>query len=120
MADDAFSDWSLSEEDEAFLMTNLHPTETGLPMAVDVSQREGARHDIRIEVSGIQGGRMRLRDAAIVVVRPEPRVLHGQVAPDDLRRVIAWIKLNEAVLIDFWEERARTSDLMARLQRLSG
>jgi hypothetical protein len=42
---------------------------------------------------------------AAVAVRPTPRLVAGHLSPADLRVVSDWIRLNEAVLIDYWEER---------------
>jgi hypothetical protein len=39
------------------------------------------------------------------------------LSPADLRAVSQWIRLNGAVLIDYWEERIFTDDLLHRLQR---
>ncbi len=119
-ADDHGLDWSLSEEDELFLMANLHPSETGVPMTVWVSPKAEARHDARVKVSAVRGGRMQLRGAPVISIRPEPRLLYGEMDPADLRQVSDWIRLNEAVLIDYWHEVATTSDLVQRLQRLPG
>lgn len=117
-ADDAPRDWSTTEEDELFQRANLHPSETGLPMTVFVSPRGDARHDVRVKVSAVSGGKVILRDASVVGVRPEPQLLHGDLSGPDLQSVSTWITLNRDVLIDYWEERALTSELMARLRRL--
>jgi hypothetical protein len=42
----------------------------------------------------------------------------GDPSPADLRAVSDWIRLNEAVLIDFWDGRIYTRELLQRLQRL--
>jgi hypothetical protein len=41
----------MSEGDEDFLMANLFPADTGLPMVVWVSERGQARHDVRVRVN---------------------------------------------------------------------
>jgi hypothetical protein len=52
----------MSEADEEqldfFLMANLRPATTGLPMVVWVSERGLARHDVRVEVSTVLGPRV--------------------------------------------------------------
>lgn len=118
MPDEAPLEWVVEGEDELFLMANLHPDETGLPMTVFVSPKGEARHDARVKVSAVPGGRVVLRGAAVVAVRPAPHLVHGQLATEDLRRVSAWIMLNHDVIMDYWEERALTSELVARLRRL--
>jgi hypothetical protein len=40
------------------------------------------------------------------------------LSPADLAVVGDWIRLNEAVLVDYWEQRIFTDELMSRLRRL--
>ena len=44
--------------DELFLMTNLFPATSGLPMVVWVGPSYGAPHDVRIKVMQAHGTRM--------------------------------------------------------------
>ena len=39
------------DEDDFYFMANLFPATTGLPFVVWISERGGARHDIRVKVS---------------------------------------------------------------------
>ena len=120
-ADDlGFGERGLSEEDELYLMASLHPRDTGLPRIVWASPRGGARHDARLEVSAAAGDRLQLEGGAVIALRPEPRLLHGDLSADERRAIYAWIELNLDVLIDYWEERATTFDLVRRHQRLPG
>ena len=121
MPDEAPLDWSVAdEEDDPFLMASLFPRSTGLPMAVWVNEKGGARHDARLKVSTAGGERMQLEGAAVVGIRPEPRLIHGALPARDLKVVADWIRLNEAVLIDYWDSKADTVELIERLRRLPG
>ncbi len=106
------------DEDDPFAMANLPLHLTGSPMVVWASQRMGLPHDIRIKVMQTHGPRMDPGDLAVVAVRPTPRLAAGHLSPADLRAVSNWIRLNEAVLIDYWEERIYTDELLRRLQWL--
>jgi hypothetical protein len=55
---------------------------------------------------------------AVVAVRPAPRLVAGNLSPADLGAVSEWIRLNEAVLVDYWEYRISTAQLIQQLQRL--
>ena len=121
MPDEAPLDWSVAdEEDDAFLMSNLYPQDTGLPMTVWVNVKGGARHDVRVKVSMRHGSRATLDELAVVCVRPEPHLLHGDLSTSDLKQVIAWIRLNEDVIVDHWNGRASSAELIRRLQSLPG
>jgi hypothetical protein len=105
-------------EDDPFAMANLPLHLTGLPMVVWASQRMGVPHDVRIEVMQTHDSRMDPGDLAVVAVRPTPRLVAGHLSPADLRAVSDWIRLNQAVLIDYWGEQIFTDELLRRMQRL--
>jgi hypothetical protein len=63
-------------EDELFLMVNLYPARTGLPMTVWAGPRGKARHAARIKVNMAHGNRMDLDNTAVVgMTRRASRVL---------------------------------------------
>ena len=57
-------------------------------------------------------------NTAVVAIRPEPRLLHGELSTRDLEQVRTWIALNEMALMDYWDGRASTVELVRRLQAL--
>src|SRR5438874_10124019 len=81
-----------------FEMANLRPERTGLPFVVFISQKGGARHDVRVKIA--RGAKIRPAEMVTVAVRPRPRVVQGALDPDDLARLAEWIELNRNVLID--------------------
>jgi hypothetical protein len=107
------------ESDELFEMANLFPRTTGLPTTVWVSPRGNARHDVRVKRNIRPGDQMTVSNTAVVRVRPTPHVIAGQLSPDDQRAVFAWVSLNSAALVAYWEGRIDTIELGQRLQRLS-
>jgi hypothetical protein len=113
----AASDRRDHEADELYEMANLFPRTTGLPLTVWVSPRGRARRDARIKVS-LTPGRMDIGHTAVVGIRPNPRLIEGSLAPMDLELVSQWIRLNEAVLIDFWNETIDSVELGGRLKKV--
>jgi hypothetical protein len=57
-------------------------------------------------------------DTAVVSVRPEPALLEGELDRESLRAVRAWIELNSAVLIEFWDGEVDGIELAQRLKRV--
>jgi hypothetical protein len=106
-------------EDDLFLMTNLYPRTTGLPMVIWVGPRYGAQHDARIKVSMTHGQRMDPGNLAVVALHPPPHVVAGQLSAADLRAVRQWIALNEAAIMDHWFELIDGAQLVQRMQPLS-
>jgi hypothetical protein len=97
-----------------FLMANLRPRTTGLPMVVWVSERGNARHDIRVEVALQHGDRIDPSHTAVFGVRPIP----GYLPASDQHAVSDWIKLNEAAIIEYWDGVIDTGELLGRLKRV--
>lgn len=105
-------------ENEGFDLANLLPSDTGLPMVVWVSDGTGVRHDVRIKVSQTHGSRLRPDDLATVAVRPEPRLLHGELARPDMDAVTAWIRLNEPTILAYWRGELGTREMLDRIVRV--
>ena len=108
-----------TEDLDFYLMANLRPATTGLPMVIWVSERGNARHDVRIKVSAIHGSHIQPTNLATVAVRPTPHLVVGQaLSPTDQQVVFRWVALNETALVDYWEGRIDTAELLQRLQGL--
>jgi hypothetical protein len=100
-----------------FEMANLRPERTGLPFVVFISQKGGARHDVRVKIA--RGAKVRPSEMVAVAVRPKPRVIRGALDPDDLARLAEWIDLNKDVLIDYWNgDIEYTEDAVSALKPL--
>lgn len=108
-----------SIEADPFFMTNLWPESTGLPMTIWVLERANAWHDCWVRVSMVHGKSVEWDKTAIVSVRPRPRVIVGELSPEDLTAVSEWIGLNKPVIMDYWWGVIDTMELVQRLQRVS-
>jgi hypothetical protein len=106
-----------ADAEDLYEMANLRPKTTGLPMVIWVSERGNAQHDARIKVSMQHGDRMNIHNTAVVGIRP-PSLLAGVLSSVDLRTVGRWIMLNEASLMDYWDQVIDTAELIQRLQPL--
>ncbi len=91
------------EEQDLFEIANLYPSTTGLPMTVWVRARGNARHDVRIKVCLAHGPSMDPGNTSVVALRPVPRLVAGDLSTADFDAVRAWIGLNTAALIAYWD-----------------
>jgi len=107
-------------DQDLFEMANLYPATTGLPMTVWVSPRGHARHAARVKVNASHGKRMDLDQAAVVVIRPVPKLIEGSLTATDLAAVSEWIGCNDAALIDYWDGSIDTAEFIARLIKVRG
>jgi hypothetical protein len=98
-----------------FEMANLRPERTGLPFVVFISQKGGARHDVRVKVA--HGAKVRPSEMATVAIRPSVRVVRGKLDPPDLARLSRWIELNREILVKYWDgDIEYTEDAIGALQ----
>lgn len=107
-----------AEEEDFFLMSNLRPKHTGLPMVVWVSNRGNARHDARVKVCRKPGDRIDVDDMAVVGIRPAPTLIEGPLDNASLKLVQDWIRLNEATLISYWNSELDSIDLGLALKKI--
>ena len=104
--------------EDLFEMANLFPVTTGLPMTVWVRPRGNAGHDVRVKVNMTHGNQMNPANTAVVALRPSPRIIAGQLSPDDERATFQWVTLNAAALVAYWEGQIDTVQLGGILKPL--
>jgi len=104
--------------DELYEMANLYPRTTGLPMTVWVGPRGNARHDVRVKVNMTHGAHITVENTALVGVRPSPHLIAGRLSAADQHAVFAWIALNAAATIGYWDGTIDTAELIQSLKRL--
>ena len=88
------------EGQASYEMANLRPERTGLPFVVFISQKGGARHDVRVKVA--PGAKVKPSEMVTVAIRPSVRVVRGALDPRDLALLTRWIDLNRNTLIEYW------------------
>lgn len=106
----------LDESKGTFEMANVRPEISGLPFIVFISEKGGARHDVRVKVSPGP----KVRDfVATVSVRPDVELLAGELSNQDLALLRTWIELNRDVIVRYWDgEILYTDDALAQLRKL--
>lgn len=103
-------------DDDPFRWDNIRPELSGLPFIVWISEKCGARHDVRVKVS--PGPRVR-EFSATISVRPQIEVLAGELSPRDLHLVRDWIELNRDVIVRYWNgDILYTDEALAALKPL--
>jgi hypothetical protein len=101
-----------------FEMANLRPERTGLPFVVFISQKGGARHDVRIKLA--RAPKVHPSEMITVAVRPVPRVIRGRVSAREFDLVKRWIELNTDALVGYWNGAIEyTEDVMDAIKPLS-
>ena len=61
---------------------------------------------------------MDISDAAVVAIRPEPHLIEGTLPTTILDPICRWIQLNEAALIDLWNEEIDSVEFAAAIKKL--
>lgn len=84
---------------DIFMMANLFPRNTGLPMTIWVKTSADAGHDVRVLVATSPGDQTDPTDTVVLGVLPEPHVIAGQPDPVVERAVVQWVATNTEALI---------------------
>ncbi|HYD89635.1 MAG TPA: DUF4160 domain-containing protein [Vitreimonas sp.] len=93
-------------------MSNVQPSESGLPFVVYISEKQG-RHDVRVKVGKPPNF------VAAVSVRPSVELLAGDLSNRDLELVRQWIELNRDIIVAHWEGKMPSSrDVLNALKPL--
>jgi hypothetical protein len=107
-----------STEEDLFLMSNLPPRRTGLPFVVWISVRGRARHDVHVKVSA--NAKAMPGEMATVGIRPEVSIIEGELDASAFYQLRAWIELNRATLVSYWEGDIDTQDALEALVKVEG
>jgi len=100
----------------AYEMANLRPDTTGLPFVVWISQRAGARHDVRVKVA--HSPKLKSSsDMATYAVRPFRHVDGPRLSGTEEGLLRRWVEVNQQALVDFWDAKIEyTEDVLRVLQ----
>jgi len=93
-----------------FEMANLRPSKTKLPFVVWVSQKGGARHDVRVKVA--QSPKVIPSQMGTYSVRPFAFVGGQRLSASDERLLEDWVNKNLGVLIAWWDGDIEYTDEM--------
>ena len=101
-----------------FEMANLRPERTGLPFVVFISQRGGARHDVRVKVA--RNAKVRPAEMVTVALRPRVRVVRGALDPGELAALTRWVDRNREALVAYRDgDIEYTEDVLAALKPIA-
>lgn len=106
-----------SQGQATYGMANLRKERTGLPFIVFISQKDGAKHDVRVKVS--PAPKMRADQMSSYALRPYRLVEGPGLSSSDEALLQAWIGKNLSVLVDYWDGSIDyTEDAVDALKRL--
>ena len=111
---------TLDDLSEDWAAMKVPPDDSGLPMAVWITENDGYPHDVRVKVSKLYSGRGSWRrDAVSVGVRPQPyEITPGSLPAADFALVRQWIELNRQTIIDLWDGKISPRQAQAQLRKL--
>jgi hypothetical protein len=110
---------TLDDLTEDWAAVKLVPDDTGLPMAVWITENDGYAHDVRVKVATIPGGRGSWRASPSMGVRPSPDEIRPcSLPPTDVQAVAHWIELNREVILDLWNGVITSRQVYPRLRKM--
>ena len=110
--------YEIEEAEAPYEIAHLRPESTGLPMTIWVSERGGAKHGLRINVSFKLGAKIDLEERVTVTIEDEPRVSGDGHNNSDYAVVSEYIASNRDVLFAYWNGEVDTAEMLERLRWL--
>lgn len=102
-------------------MANLVPIDTGLPMAVYVSDKSGVPHGARLKVSKFYGGKIDKGNLFTITISDNPTVIGkntGNIKLKDIELVKSFIVLNKDLLLQYWNFDIGIGEVLRKLRKL--
>lgn len=112
------NDWFRTDTADLYVMANLSPKETGLPVTVFCSPKGRADYDCRVKVSNITGG-INEHDVFSVSVNDFSITSYCKLSQDDLQSVKRWIHLNRVAILDYWNGQIDTLEFLNSLKPIT-
>jgi hypothetical protein len=104
-----------AEGQATFEIANLRRERTNLPFVVWVSQKDGARHDVRVKVG--YNPKAFPAQMGVYAVRPFGFVAGQQLLTADEHLLEAWISKNIDIIIAYWDADIEyTEDFLDKVQ----
>lgn len=106
-------------EEYLFEMSNLRPSETGLPMVVWILPKSGReKHGPRIKVQTKHGRKMDASNTVSVSVSDKPKIMAGSgLSQKDFKIISAFINKHKEALMGYWDEELSTMELISKLNK---
>ncbi len=108
-----------NEKEDLFLMANFREKSTGLPMVIWVSERGNAKHAPRIKVSTNNDKMIEGQTVSVSITEPAEIMAGVGLRSKDLQLVIKFIELNRSLLLDYWDSKIDTTDLVLDLKKIT-
>ncbi len=109
-----------TKKEDFFLMANFREKSTGLPMIIWVSERGNTKHAPRIKVSTNLNDKMIEGQTVSVSITEPSEIMAGMgLKSKNLQLVIEFIELNQSLLLDYWNGKIDTTDLVLDLKKIN-
>jgi len=107
------------KEKPIYEMANIRPDETNLPMVIWIFPKTGKeKHSARIKVSKKYGEKA--SDDMFTITIPDYEIIGdtGNIKKQDIEKVIAFVKLNEQVILQVWEDKISPAKAVSLFKKL--
>jgi len=108
------------EEELLYEMVNFRPKTTGLSMVIwIIPTNNKEKHYARIKVSTHYGDNLRYEDFFTVTV-PNLAIVGdtGDIKNKDIKLLLRWIKLNESIIISYWNNEIDIAEFLEKMVAL--
>lgn len=108
----------LAEEEELENMASLDSEDTGVENVIFVSPKGRARHAARIKIAINPSGSFSPAAESASMAMHDYSTVGAPVPPPIAAQAKRFIDANRAVLMDYWDEKIGTKEMIARLKKI--
>jgi hypothetical protein len=117
-----FKHFVLNEDHMLYEMANLKTAQTGLPMNIMLSPRQHSAGP-RIKVQNNNSNNIQSKNNFITItLEADPRIIKrfGQksISNEDFKLVVEFINKNRLVILDYWNQKIDTSEMILRITKI--
>jgi hypothetical protein len=105
-----------ADDEEGFHLASFRKNVTGVDHTLWLSAKGGARHAAHIKVAIDPPHTLNHTNETASIAIHDGSVVNGEVPPWLLSQIQKFIRLNRDMLIDYWEDRIDTFDLVRALK----
>lgn len=101
-------------------MTNLRPSQTGLPMTIYVSDKDKLRHGPRVKIFDKYGDSTGSQKGSPMTIEKEPKLQAPlkNIKSKDVNRVSQWITLNRDALLAYYHKEITTKQFLEKVKKV--
>ena len=107
----------MKENSNLYEMANIKQSTSGLPVIIFISPKGRANHGHRVKVQNNYSSNTQEGNFFSITISEDPEIIGdiGEVKSSDLRKIREFVIKNKEVLLDYWNDKIDTAEVIEKL-----